>query len=438
MGWVSSSRAGATDRRRHHLAGQHSIPAPRHAAAAPPPTTPLVLNRFDSPAEVNSNDWHQATGTAATITRFEFDPNQDAGGGGPGSGSLYIEANFPTDTNCSLGCNMIQVDRDLHGSFDFRSYGWLEFDYKVTSDSALAGGDHGGLEFFPLTDVGWTDIQAMRPTGWDLGGGSNDDTWVHVKYPTTGAGAPCIERLFDDRAFRLQVWGGDLAWDAPANVLNGTVKMWIDNIVWTPPPPQPKGWFVINEFDSADEVAQWHNNTTYGDPKPDIQVSWDSTVDADGNPNSGSMKVTIPDWTTFAPKTIEIQKMISQEQLVGVDLRDYTHVTFRAKIDPASAKTSWGGYAGGGLVFQNVGWTWDYVLGNPPGWVNYTGGYCGWQALDGDLPSTDSPRRDAVMALVIQINEGGWGLSGPATFWIDHIRFGRPTAVRRPQQVRTV
>jgi hypothetical protein len=396
-----------------------------------PATTPMVLNRFDSAGEVNSDDWQQGDWTAVTITRFEFDPNQDAGGGAPGSGSLYIEANFPTDTSCSLGCNQIQVNRDLHGSFDFRGYGFFEFDYRVTSDSAIAGGRHGGLEFFPLTGASWTDIQAMRPAGWDLGGGANDDHWVHVRYPTTGAGAPCIERLFDDRAFRLQVWGGDLAWDPPENVLNGTVKMWIDNIVWTPPAPDPvKGWYVVGEFDSADESSQW---TVNADAPEGTTVSWDPTADYADNPGSGALKISIPTWGSG--QQVVLTKRISApgEDATGVDLRDYTHITFRLKVDPASAHADWGGYAGGGVVCQNSGWSWDYMLGNPPGWQNFYAGACGgWTVLDGDFPSTDSPRRDSVLTLLVQLSEGGWGLNGPGTFWIDHIRFGRPTACADP------
>ncbi len=221
----------------------------------------------------------------------------------------------------------------------------------------------------------------------------------------------------------------------------GTATYYLDNARFA---AGPAGRYTINEFDTAEEAAQWHINN---DNLPGAVVEWDPTVDFDGgacgpdgnplpggaNPCSGSLKVTVP-WTPTGDDGVVIQRDMFPQ---GVDLTEYTVFEASAKHDPSSPAYQWGGAGWSNWIFQSTGWSWDGIAhGN----LNNTGDRSlnDWTSYDtvwNGLPNP-APPRDMVRAIVFQL--GGVrdvqvdGANGTTIFWIDNIRLGRDRSCQDP------
>jgi hypothetical protein len=112
---------------------------------------------------------------------------------------------------------------------------------------------------------------------------SEADHWIHLSMPLNptvlGTNATNIVGIW------IKMWTGA---DPMNSLENGDVTFWVDNIRLRALPPPPPDY--VQNFDSADALsgwAHWWGGATEA-------REFDAAKDAGGNPNSGSMKVTVP------------------------------------------------------------------------------------------------------------------------------------------------
>jgi len=150
---------------------------------------------------------------------------------------------------------------------------------------------------------------------------------------------------------------------------------------------------IVNRFDSAAEVGQWRFDfgiaaTTW---------TYDATDDANGNPLSGSMRVTVPfNEATYGPSGNNKAALTTDRWYPGLDGANYSSLQFDIRIDPDSAPDAFGlnGYFTMAIrntdnynyinqFGDNVGVSWKTTMAN--GWrhvsVPLTGPYDHIRAL---------------------------------------------------------
>lgn len=374
-----------------------------------------VVGRFDVADEVSP--WFRQWGGVPTT--FSHDTTMDAGGSAS-QGSLKVEAEF-SESNSD---NQIAIARWL-GYGDMTTYATMEYDIYMDPASPTRGDwtDHGYAEWG--LDFGSSWAFRGGPAGGLLGG-TNDGHWVHVSIPLGGPNGFPADALPDVQAITFHIWGGDAG-----RKLNGKMTFWLDNIYFTPKAPPPQGFYIVNDFNSAEAIGRWRNDVgTAGTP---ITVEWDPTVDANNDAASGSMKITAQfDATAYGDNN---QVLLTTDLFgsVGGNLSEYTHFIARVKVDPTSPQDPGGHHGSGGFIIRNSGWSWTPVS---------TGNYAssgagvnanGWFEFDVAMKA-DTPQRDQIIALTMQIWGGGWqALTGTTVVWVDYIRFGRIEACTNPE-----
>ncbi|MEP0841599.1 MAG: hypothetical protein HRF43_02670 [Phycisphaerae bacterium] len=379
------------------------------------PAADTVINRFESADEVAA--WVRHWGGAQNFTA-SFDPDKDAGGGAS-PGALKIEVDYDRAITCDNDCNNIAFGRALDSAMDFSGFGTLEFDFWVDPssprreppDTPNPNADHGYFGVATRDGGGWT-------TNFSGGRGLNPEgQWVHVSIAINAFPNPPHN---DVRALTFQNWGGDAGTE-----LHGHMILWLDNLVLTPLPGGPASTLVINNFDAADEVAAWWYDQPQ-DPYPIPTVTWDPTVDANNDSNSGSMKVVIP-FDNGLYGSYNTNQILINRNWPGApfDAREYDRFTARVKVDPASARDPANNHGWSQWVFRN-NWGWNPAIGAD---LRSSGSFVdanGWHNYDAIITNPNDPARDALMALTYQIWGGGWqNLTGTTTIWIDYISISR-------------
>ena len=176
----------------------------------------LVVNSFDSDQGGTFGlDWEnfRSYGYGVSLT---FDPTQDSTGN-PNSGSLYVTAEWPTNSDPNWNENWNDIQFGFYSPpFSPTNYTSVDFDIKVdvTNSDTAPDGSYGAIELIinnPWTSViGWAPLVATN--GWQhfsgslagLGAGPNSE--VVVGLVSTGSGSP-----------------------------TNTINYWIDNIVLVAP-----------------------------------------------------------------------------------------------------------------------------------------------------------------------------------------------------------
>lgn len=219
---------------------------------------------------------------------------------------------------------------------------------------------------------------------------------------------------------------------ANAEGYSGNMNYYIDSARLAPPPPQPQGYFTINTFDLADEVAEWDPPDPGNAP---TTLEFDPAVDADNNPASGSMKVSI----NFDPNDASIteyQSIISRDMYpdlpAGVDLTEYVLFSAKVKVDPASPVDAWGSHGWSNWVLRDVSWSWDqWSAGGNVGSNSDANGWMTYRALMSEPPSPVPPRnffRALTYQLGGQMNDADgnpFKMNGTVVVWIDNVKIGR-------------
>ena len=167
---------------------------------------------------------------------------------------------------------------------------------------------------------------------------------------------------------------------------------------------------MVNTFDSGISGIDWENFRGLGNS----QV-WDGSQDANGNPNSGSMYVTVnwplnndPSWST---SWLDVQMAFGTPQ---INSSDYVQFECDIKVDVTNSFTAMdGSYGAVELIVNNP---WQNVVGwaqliNTNGWQHFAGFFSA-------IPS--GTYQEAVVGL---ISNGGSALTNNLAVWIDNIIF---------------
>ena len=172
----------------------------------------MVINRFDSPAEVAS--WRYDGGLPGGT--FTFDPTQDAGGGSS-RGAMKLVSPFTAPGGFEFTLDKFPVATNLTAA----GYTNLSLDVKVDPASPARPDGNAGW-FQRLIRAGDNHYTFLRQYGDNL---NTNDGWFHISVPLTGD-------VTATRGFSFQFSDGGLT--------NGTRVAWIDNLVLRGGGPSPK------------------------------------------------------------------------------------------------------------------------------------------------------------------------------------------------------
>jgi len=175
---------------------------------------------------------------------------------------------------------------------------------------------------------------------------------------------------------------------------------------------------IINRFDAAPEVGQWRfdfGGVTHTE-------AFDSAVDANNNPASGSMRVTLNFNTGLSG---ENKGAYTRDLFPGLNGATFSGMSMDVRIDPGSAPDAFGNNGFFQLVIRNTG-NYDY---NPQ--------------FGDNVRSADGWRHISVSPLTGGVNDirgitwqlyGGpsQNINGPVTLWFDNVQF---TPVPEPSTV---
>src|SRR5665647_1791340 len=168
----------------------------------------------------------------------------------------------------------------------------------------------------------------------------------------------------------------------------------------------------VNTFDSGISGVDWSNFRTY---IYGYTAVWDSSQDAHGNPNSGSMYLTLnwplhsdPTWNeswndvqiAFGTPTFDPTSYVKFDVDIKVDVTNSS---------PAIDGTSYGAVE---LIINNP---WTTVVG----WATLAVTN-GWQHFSGSFSGISGTHSEAVIGL---ISNGGDSLTNTVSYWIDNIVF---------------
>jgi len=185
----------------------------------------------------------------------------------------------------------------------------------------------------------------------------------------------------------------------------------------------PAQVLIVNQFNSAAEVSQWRYD--YGIST--TTFTFDPTLDANGNPGSGSMRVDVP----FNSALMGNNKvgLTTDRWYPGISGAGFERLEFDIRVDPSSAPDAFGlngyfsmairntdSYNYVGEFNDNIGISWQTNM--PNGWRH---------CVVSPLVTPD----DAIRALTIQLYGGpSQNISGDVIFNIDNIQFvPEPSAI---------
>jgi hypothetical protein len=178
----------------------------------------LIVNTFDNDQGGTFGlDWDNFRSYAYGVT-YTFDPNEDSEGN-PSSGSMYVTVQWPTNSDplWNQSWNDIQF---AFGTPPINPTGYIDFDVDIkvdvtNSSVAVGGASYGAIELIvnnPWTTVlGWA---TLAPTS----------AWQHIH----GSFSGIPDQTNSEAVIGFISNGGDS--------LTNTVRLWIDNIVFTAPP----------------------------------------------------------------------------------------------------------------------------------------------------------------------------------------------------------
>jgi len=177
---------------------------------------------------------------------------------------------------------------------------------------------------------------------------------------------------------------------------------------------------ILNQFNDASELNKWRFD--FGSVSH--TAVFDPTVDANNNPTSGSMKVTLGFNTSLGGDN---KGAYTRDIFPGLDGTTFTGLSMDVKVDPSSATDAFGQNGFFNAALRN-GPNYDYQSQNGIGLSSATG----WQHY------TVSPLTGTIndiRGLTLQLYGGpSQNINGPVTFWIDNVTF---TQVPEPASLVT-
>src|SRR6266446_7510428 len=168
---------------------------------------------------------------------------------------------------------------------------------------------------------------------------------------------------------------------------------------------------IINNFDTASEVSQWRFD--FGSVAH--TESFDATMDSNGNPSSGSMKVTL----SFDSATLGGNNKGAYTRdafFPGMDGSQFSGLQFDLKIGPASALDAFGYNDFFSLALRNTD-NYNYVQQ----FGDNVRSADGWRHI---VVSPLVPPDEAIRALTWQLYGGpSQNITGQVTLWFDNVHF---------------
>lgn len=181
------------------------------------------------------------------------------------------------------------------------------------------------------------------------------------------------------------------------------------------------GWFaaearadlVVNQFNDASEVSQWRFD--FGGVTQ--SATFDPTMDANGNANSGSVKITLGFSSTLADNN---KGAFTHDFAMPLNGANFTGLQMDVKIDPSSAMDAFGNNGFFTVALRNgAGYTWS------PQFNDNVSSADGWRHIS---VSPLSDPVDDIRAITLQLYGGPQqNIDGNVTLWVDNISFTTPT-----------
>ncbi|HVV70372.1 MAG TPA: hypothetical protein VHI52_02565, partial [Verrucomicrobiae bacterium] len=175
---------------------------------------------------------------------------------------------------------------------------------------------------------------------------------------------------------------------------------------------------IVNSFDSGTSGIDWENYRSYLSGHDEL---WDGAQDAGGNPNSGSMHLTLnwplasdPAWSS---SWNDVQIAFGTPQ---INSSDYINFECDIKIDVTNSFPALDGSYGALELIVNNPWQ------NVAGWVPLAN-TDGWQHIA--APFSAVPSGTYSEAVIGFISNGGTAYTNTLALWIDNIVFTAPASV---------
>jgi hypothetical protein len=184
---------------------------------------------------------------------------------------------------------------------------------------------------------------------------------------------------------------------------------------------------LVNTFDTGITGLDWQNYRSYVTGHDQI---WDATQDAAGNPNSGSMYLTLnwplasdPNWNS---SWNDVQIAFGTPQISSTD---YINFECDIKVDVTNSFPALDGSYGALELILNNPWQ------NVAGWVTLANTN-GWQHIS--APFSGVPANNYSEAIIGFISNGGSAYTNTLAVWIDNIVFTAPPSVHTNQPAMTI
>jgi len=331
----------------------------------------LIIDTFDNAEAVAK--WSATWGTSPVLSLDAA----NSGGGGAGSGSLRVVADY--FTSADDGWEQMVVTRTFDAPVVGSQFDAIAIDVRV--DPASVANGAGQYGYFEL----------KRPDGTGLGGVNLTSTsWTTVQFDlaaTEGSLAGII----------IQNGNGGF---------QGPVILQLDNLRFIAPPAEQT---VITRFDDPAEADVW--TPTWGSSPV---LAFDESNAGGGSATSGSLKVTA-DYFTPEGDGWE-QAVITTTFLEPIVGADHVSVSVDIRVDPESVPTTGGQYGYFELKRPD---------GTAMGGVNLTS--TNWATITFPIPPTEG----SITGIIIQNGSGDF--QGPVTYYLDNFVFTqRSGEVTRP------
>jgi len=175
---------------------------------------------------------------------------------------------------------------------------------------------------------------------------------------------------------------------------------------------------IVNSFDAGISGIDWQNFRSYAYSYAEV---WDPTQDSQGNPNSGSMYLTV-NWPLHNDPTWNQNWNDVQLAFYTGSFDSANYITFELdiKVDVTNSFPALDGTYGALELIVNNPWT------TVVGWATITATN-GWQHFKGYFSGI--PGGTYSEAVIGLISNGGSSLTNTVNYWIDNIVFTAPPSV---------
>jgi hypothetical protein len=184
---------------------------------------------------------------------------------------------------------------------------------------------------------------------------------------------------------------------------------------------------IVNSFDAGMSGIDWQNFRSYATGHDEV---WDGSQDANGDPNSGSMYLTInwplasdPGWNS---SWNDVQIAFGTPQ---INSADYINFECDIKVDVANSSKAMDGSYGAMELIVNNPWS------NVAGWITLPNKE-GWQHFSAPFSVLSAGTYSE--AIIGFISNGNSAYTNTLALWIDNIVFTAPPSVHTNQPAMAI